>query len=91
MAVVACPNPTNFGATVETFPHGAIAITPNDTDTFAVPVIVYRIVTGNLAVTPANGGADVAFTDWPANVPVPFKCRRVLETGTAAGVVIGVY
>lgn len=75
---------------IPAFPSGAVAITPADADTFLKPVAVYVGGTGNVAVTPANGGADVIFVGVPAGTMVPCMVRAVLSTGTTATSLIGV-
>jgi hypothetical protein len=77
-------------AGIPAFPSGAIAITPSDADTFLQPVAVYVGATGNVAVTPASGGANVTFVGLPAGAMVPCMVRAVLSTGTTATSLIGV-
>lgn len=91
MAEISCPNPSNPGPVVPVFPGGAKAITPADADTFAVPVAVYVGVTGNVAVTPANGGANVTFVGVPAGAVLPIMVRAVLSTGTTATSLVACY
>lgn len=76
---------------VPAFPSGAFAITPSNSDTFAVGVSVYVGVTGDVAVTPAAGGSNVTFVAVPAGFVVPLTVKAVLATGTTAASLVGIY
>jgi hypothetical protein len=38
MATIACPSPTTVSGNCPTYPDAALAVTPSDTNTFAMPV-----------------------------------------------------
>lgn len=91
-ATIATSNPSTDGSGgVTAFPHGAIAVTPSDTDVFASPVTVYVGVTGNVRVVPANGGSAVTFVGVPAGGVVPVKVRQVYSTSTTATSIVAVF
>lgn len=90
MATIATPNISPATAACPVLPQGALAITPNDANTFAAPVSVYVGGAGVVTCTPANGNADVAIT-MPAGSMVPFRVTAVKATGTTATLLVGVY
>lgn len=93
MATVTLSNPSHVGAPgVPSVPDNAVAVTPNDSNVFSVPVTLYVGVTGNVVVTPAApGAADVTFTGVPAGTILPVRVVAVKATGTTASALVGSY
>lgn len=91
MATITLDNPTRELASRPVFPNGAVAVTPSDANSFSQPVSVYVGVSGNVAITPANGGSSVTFVGLPAGAMVPCQALAVLATGTTATSLVAVY
>lgn len=91
MATIATPNLTTISVACPVFPDGALAVTPNNTDTFASPVSVYVGGSGDVTVRPANGNAAVTFSGLLAGQVVPCRVTGVNSTGTTATNLVAVY
>lgn len=91
MAVIDFPNPTPAVASVPQSPRGARPITPNDVDTFSVPVHVYVGGAGTVSVLPANGEPATDFVGLAAGQMVPVMVVGVRATGTTATNLRAVY
>lgn len=90
MAVIATPNPTTISPQCPTILDNALAITPNDTDTFAQAVAVYVGTAGTVNCVPAGGNAAVTVTAL-AGAVLPFRVVEVNATGTTATGLLAIY
>ncbi len=90
MATIATPNITAVSPSCPALPNGALAVTPSDTDTFAVPVSIYVGGAGIVTCTPVNGNAAVAITMAAGSV-IPFRVSAVKATGATATLMVAVY
>jgi len=75
-----------------TFPaFGAFEITPHDTNNFTKNTRGIFVGTGGeLAVVMANDD-EVTFSNVQSGCVLPIQCKRVLDTGTTATNLVGVY
>jgi hypothetical protein len=70
----------------------AVAVTPNDsTDLTYVTRCVYVGGAGNVTVTMAGGGSNVAYVAVPAGTFMPIRVSRILSTGTTATSILALY
>lgn len=70
---------------------GVLAITPNDSTT--LPQIVRALYigsAGSVAVT-MQDGTTATFANVPAGTILPIRVTQVLNTGTGAGNILGLY
>jgi hypothetical protein len=63
----------------------AVPVTKHDTNPNHYAALIVT-VTGNLVVTPQNGGADITFTGLPCGALIPFEVALVKSTGSTASV-----
>lgn len=71
--------------------NGAFAITPHDTDEFAILTRgIYVGGAGNLKATLADG-TTVTFTGIAVGIVHPIRARLVFATGTTATSIVGTY
>lgn len=90
MAVITLTNPSVMAKDPTRYPDNALAVTPSDTNTFSQPVTVTAFGAGNIAVTPANGGATVTVALLQGQT-LPFRVTQVWATGTTATEIVATY
>lgn len=91
MAVIAISGPTQISPACPTYPGGALAVTPSDTDTFSRPVNLYIGGSGNIAIKPGNGVAPNLTIAVLAGTVLPVTALAVLATGTTATGIVAIY
>ena len=69
----------------------AVAITPDDSEDIGITRGIYVAASGDLTVIMADDSEEVTFTDIAAGVVHPLRVKRVLDTGTDATGIIGLY
>lgn len=71
--------------------QGAFAIVKSDATVFQYPTrLIYVGGVGDLAVTMVDGSTPI-FIGVPAGTLLPICCTQVLDTGTSASNIIGIY
>jgi hypothetical protein len=80
---------SNFGNSLDSFGRNSAVVVPSDTVDFtSYPKGIVVTSPGNLVVLPLtavdDGGHLVTFTGISAGFIVPFRVRRVMNTGTTA-------
>ena len=85
--------PDNYSSGIETLVpgQGAFAITKSDVTLFQYATrLIYVGTTGDVAVTMMDG-SQVVFVACPAGMLLPIVATQVLETGTSASNIVGIY
>ena len=70
--------------------HGAVTVTPADSNLSYDIRGFYVGATGDVRVTTINGN-DVTFVAVPAGQIMPISCQRIWSTGTTATSIVGLY
>lgn len=75
-----------------TMPDNAIALDVSAADAeFPFPVHIWVGGAGNVKVVPANAVSGNVTITMPAGMPIPFRVRAVISSGTTATALIAVY